>query len=142
MSISDLYSSGTHKREVSRFANIVKLALSNNIISKEEQVLIDRLAMKLNINEIEYAEILKNPNDFPIIPPVEYKNRIEHLYNLVKMVFADHEATDGQIGLLNKITIGLGFSKEHYKEVTTEAIQQIINENSLKEFEEAIKKVN
>ena len=142
MSISDLYSSGQHKREVSRFANIVKLALSNNIISDEERVLVDRLSKKLNITEIEYSKIIKSPHDYPIVPPIDYQNRIEHLYNLVKMVFADNEATDGQIGLLNKITIGLGFSLDHYKEVTKESIQQIMNGSDLETFSEAIKKVN
>ena len=142
MSISDLYSSGVHKREISRFANLVKLALSNNIIANEEQELIDKLAIKLNITEVEYSQILKNPNDFPIIPPVDYKNRIDHLYNLVKMVFADNEATDGQIGILNKITIGLGFSKDHYQAVTTEAVHQIMNNGTIEAFTEAIKKVN
>lgn len=142
MSISDLYSSGQHKREVSRFANIVKLALSNNIISDEEQVLVDRLSKKLNITETEYVKIIKSPHDYPIVPPIDYQNRIEHLYNLVKIVFADNEATDGQIGLLNKIIIGLGFSLDHYKDVTQESIQQIMNGSDLKAFSEAIKKVN
>ena len=142
MSISDLYSSGAHKKEISHFANIVKLALLDNFISKGEQVLIDRMARRLNITEIEYTKILNNPNDFPITVALSYDTRIERLYNLTKMVFADSEATDDQMGLLNKITIGLGFSKDNYKEVAAEAIKQIMNESDLDEFKLAIKKVN
>ena len=142
MSISDLYSSGTHKKEISHFANIVKLALLDDNIATGEQKLIDSMAKRLNITEIEYAEILKNPNDFPITVALEYNKRIERLFNLTKMVFADNKATEDQRGLLNKITIGLGFSKDHYKTVTNEAIQQMINNCTLEEFSVAIKKVN
>ena len=142
MSISDLYSSGTHKKEISHFANIVKLALLDDEISIGEQTLIDRMAKRLNITETEYADILKNPHDFPITAALEYNKRIERLFNLTKMVFADSEATEDQRCLLNKITIGLGFSKDHYKTVTNEAIQQMINNCTLEEFSIAIKKVN
>lgn len=142
MSISDLYSSGAHEKEISHFANIVKLALSDGIIVEKEQVLIDRMARRLNITEVEYTKILNNPNDFPITVALSYDTRIERLYNLTKMVFADSEATDSQIGLLNKIIIGLGFSKDHYELVAGEAIKQIMTESDLEEFEVAIKKVN
>lgn len=142
MSISDLYSSGVHKREIGHFANIVKLALTNSIIAIGEQTLIDEMASKLNITETEYHDILKNPDIYPIAPPLGYEDRIERLYNLAKMVFADNEATDSQIGLLNKIAIGLGFSKDHYKAVTAKAIIQIMNASSIEEFSEAIRKVN
>ena len=142
MSISDLYSSGVHKREIGHFANIVKLALTNSIIAVGEQTLIDEMAKKLNITETEYRDILKKPDIYPIAPPLGYEDRIERLYNLAKMVFADSEATDSQIGLLNKITIGLGFSKDNYKAVTSEAIIQIMNASSIEEFSEAIRKVN
>lgn len=142
MAISDLYASGAHKKEIGHFANIVKLALSDNIISENEQALIDRMASKLNITETEYNKILSNPAGIPITSPPGYEKRIERLYNLSKMVLVDSEATESQIGILNKISIGLGFSKENYKDVTAEAINQIMNDCSLEEFSEGIKKVN
>lgn len=142
MSISDLYTSGIHKRELGHFANIVKMAQLDDIITNEEQTLIDRMKRRLNITDIEYVKVIKNPNNYPMVPPLDYKNRIEHLYNLVKMIFADSEVTENQIGLLNKITIGLGFSKENYREVTKVAIEQFMNNGNLKDFSEAIKVAN
>ena len=59
MSISDLYSSGKHKQEIGHFASIVKIAKTDGIISEGEQLLLDRAAKKLNINEEEDSIILK-----------------------------------------------------------------------------------
>jgi len=142
MSISDLYSSGAHERNIGHFANIVKLALSNDIISEEEQVLLNKMAKRLDISKSEYEKILKDPSLYPINPPVDYERRIERLFNLAKMVFADGEAGNDQINFLNKITIGLGFSTDHYKAVTSEAIELIMRDTDLEDFTKAIKKVN
>lgn len=142
MSISDLYSSGIHKRELGHFANIVKMAQSDNIVTSKEQTLIDRMKRRLNITDSEYVKVIENPQNFPMVPPLDYKNRIEHLFNLVKMIFADSEVTDDQVGLLNKITIGLGFSLENYQEVTKVAIEQFMSNGKLENFTEAIKAVN
>ena len=66
MSISDLYSSGAHKRNIGHFADIVKLALLDGTIEQREQNLLERLAKILGISEEEYREILKNPKFKPL----------------------------------------------------------------------------
>ena len=142
MSISDLYSSGLHKRSLGHFASIVKLVLADGFIADKEKELLDRMAMRLEISTTEYENILKDPNGYPINPPIDFDRRIERLFNLTKMVFADGEATIDQVGLLNKICVGLGFSKEKHKEITKEAVNQIMNGNEIKAFSEAIKKIN
>ena len=141
MSISDLYSSGLHKRSLGHFANIVKLALADGFIADREKVLLDKMAKSLEISAPEYENILKDPNSYPINPPIDYDRRVERLFDLTKMVFAHGEATKDQIKLLDKICIGLGFSHEKHKDITKEAVNQIMNGNDLDGFSEAIKKV-
>jgi len=142
MSISDLYSSGLHKRSLGHFANIVKLALTDGFIADGEKELLDTMAKGLEISTPEYESILKDPNAYPINPPIDYDRRIERLFNLTKMVFADGEATKDQIILLDKICVGLGFSHEKHKDITKEAVNQIMNGSDIDEFSDAIKKVN
>ncbi len=142
MSISDLYSSGLHKRSLGHFANIVKIALANGFIADSEKDLLDKMAKRLEISSPEYKNILKDPDAYHTNPPVDYDRRIERLFNLTEMVCADGKAGDGQLGLLNKISIGLGFSKEHFKDVTKEAINQFMKGSDIKEFAVAIKEVN
>lgn len=142
MAISDLYSSGLHKRSLGHFANIVKLVLADGFIAAGEKKMLDRMAMRLEVSTPEYENILKDPNAYPINPPIDFDRRIERMFNLTKMVFADGEATTDQIKLLDKICVGLGFSLEKYKDITKEAVNQVINNNDIDAFTAAIKKIN
>ncbi len=142
MSISDLYSSGKHKQEIGHFASIVKLAEDDGIITKDEQKLLDRTARKLNISEEEYTKILKNPEKFPINPPVNYNERIERLYRLAKMVLVDGKIDLHEVKLMRKIAIGLHFSEDNTEKVCDEAIHLVMNDNDLEDFIPAIKKVD
>jgi len=142
MSISDLYSSGAHKKNISHFANIVRLALVDNIITEGEQKLLDHLAKRLEINKIEYKDIIKNHHKYPISPPISYNERIERLYDLTRMIFADDQILTDQVALLQRIAIGLGFPQDNAEKVGDEALHLIMNGNDLEDFTTAIKKVN
>ncbi|MCO7184205.1 TerB family tellurite resistance protein [Tenacibaculum sp. XPcli2-G] len=142
MSISDLYSSGKHKQEIGHFASIVKIAKTDGVISEGEQLLLDRAAKKLNINEEEYKGILKNPEKYPINAPISYEERIERLFHLTKMIFADENVAKEEVGILRKIAIALHFSTDNAEKVCDEAVHLVLNNNNLDNFTEAIKKVN
>ncbi|PHR70083.1 MAG: fructose 1,6-bisphosphatase [Lutibacter sp.] len=142
MSISDLYSSGAHKRDLGHFSNIVKLALADDIITDNEQRLLDRMSRRLDISEIDYKEILKNPTKYSMNPPVSYDKRIERLYNLTKMIFADSEVTGDEAQVMRKVAIGLGFPTDNAEKVVDEAIHLAMNDNDLEDFTKAIKSVN
>ena len=142
MSISDLYSSGKHKQEIGHFASIVKIAKVDGIISEGEQELLDRASKKLNINEEEYTLILKSPEKFPVNSPVSYDERIERLYLLTKMIFADEEVAKEEVGILRKIALALNFSDKNVEKVCDEAIHLVLNDNDLDDFTAAIKNVN
>ena len=91
MSISDLYSSGFRDRNKGHFAAIVRVALSDGIITDDEKAFLDRLAGNLDISDSEYENILENPMEYPINPPTFYNARLERLFDLTQMVFADNE---------------------------------------------------
>ena len=142
MSISDLYSTGKHKQEIGHFASLVKIAKTDNIISEGEQKFLDKTASRLNINKTEYGQILKNPEKYPVNPPASYDERIERLYRLTKMVFADGNIDKDQVFLMQKTAIALQFSTENVEKVCNEAIHLVNNDNDLDDFTMAIKKVN
>ena len=142
MSISDLYASGTHKENVSHFANLVRLALVDDVIKNGERKLLNRLAKGLGIAKHEYKDIIKNLQNYPIAPPISYDERIERLYNLTKMILVDNEISKRQVSLLQRIAIGLGFLKNSLKKVNYEAIRLVMNDADLDDFTKAIKKAN
>lgn len=142
MGLSDYNLSGEQKRNIAHFASIVRLALADDIITEGEEKLLKRLAKRFHILEEKYKEILENPNDYSQVTPHGYDERIEYLYDLTTMVFADGEASKEEAEVLKKICIGLGFPIDNTEKVTNEAIHLILNNNDLDDFSKAIKSVN
>ncbi|HEY9221949.1 MAG TPA: TerB family tellurite resistance protein [Lutibacter sp.] len=142
MALSDYNLSGEQKRNIAHFASIVRLALADDIITEGEEKLLKRLAKRFHILEEKYKEILENPNEYSQVTPHGYDERIEHLYDLATMVFADDEVSKEEAGVLRKICVGLGFPVDNAEKVTDEAIHLILNDNDLEDFSKAIKRVN
>lgn len=142
MSISDLYPTGLHEQNLSHFASIVKLALYDNKIDSKEKLLLERLAIRLDISKNEFEEILKNPEKHPIISPVSYDERIEHLYDLTKMLFLDKNPTIDKTSTMDRIAVGLGFPAENARVIVKEAIKFFLKEPDIEDFKNTIKKVN
>lgn len=142
MSISDLFDSAFKKRNEDHFAAIVRLAMDDCVITDEEKAFLDRLARNLDISDAHYKDILKDYKSHPINPPTSYNRRLERLYDLARMVYADHIKDDHQVVLLRKIAVGLGFTPENVKYVVDKALT-LVNENiDLDDFIVEIKNMN
>lgn len=136
MSISELYSSGFREKNQGHFAAIVRVALSDGVITDEEKAFLDRLADRLDISKELYEEILENPLEYPINPPTFYNARLERLYDLSRMVYADHHLGDNQQSLLERLAVGLGFTPGNVKYVVTKSLELVkagVDSNSFKE---------
>lgn len=142
MSISDLFDSGFKKRNEDHFAAIVRVAMSDDIINDAEKAFLDRLAVKLNISELDYKKILKDYKTHPINPPLAYDRRLERLYDLARMVWADHIEGKSQIKMLRKFCVGLGFKSENAKYITDKALKLVHKEVDLDTFTEEMKTMN
>ena len=112
MSFSELFTSGFKQRNRDHFAAIVRVALSDGIITDEEKAFLNRTAINLEIEDAEVAEIMANPDSYPINPPANEQRRLERLFDLTRMVYADHIADEGEIQLLNRLVVGLGFATD------------------------------
>lgn len=122
MSFSDLFTSGFKQRNRDHFAAIVRVALSDGIITDEEKAFINRTAINLEIEDDEVAEIMANPDKYPINPPANEQRRLERLYDLTRMVYADHIADEGEVQLLNRLVVGLGFPTEEASAIADKAL--------------------
>ena len=142
MSISDLYSSGFQKRNQSHFAAIVRVAMSDDVITDEEKAFLDRMARNLDVSESDYKEILKNYKSHPVNPPTMYNERLERLYDLSRMVYADHELGSNQTVILERLGIGLGFSPENVAYVVHKALMLVSKGVDVDDFKDEIKNMN
>ncbi len=142
MSFSDLFDSGFKKRNEDHFAAIVKVAMTDGVISDEEQAFLDRLARNLGISEGDYKQILKDYQTHPINPPTAYDRRLERLYDLSRMVHVDHIKGNDEEVLLRKIAVGLGFHAVNVKYIVDKALVLVNNGVDLDTFMDEIKNMN
>jgi|TARA_A100001015_G_C14832608_1_gene649174 uncharacterized tellurite resistance protein B-like protein len=125
MSYSDLYTPGFKSRNRDHFAAIVRIALADGVISEEEKAFIDRLAIHLEIEDEEKASILENSDQHPINPPTTKQGRLERLYDLARMVLADHIADEAEKQLMKRMVVGLGFPTDQIEPLIDKAFTLI-----------------
>lgn len=142
MTISDLFPTGLHEQNIGHFATIVRLALRDNIIDDDEHKLLKRLALRLDITNSEFKAILKNPDKYPVNPPVSYDERLERLYDLTKMLFLDKNPTIDKTSIMDRIAVGLGFPVKNARIVVKEAIKFFLKDPDIDDFKNKIKKVD
>ena len=134
MSFSNLYTSRFKTRNRDHFAAIVRLALADGKISNEEQAFINRTAINLEIDEAEVDNIIENINDYPINPPVSKQIRLERLYDLTRMVFADNIADEAEKKLMKRLIIGLGFEADRADYIVEKSFEEILKGSDEDEF--------
>lgn len=142
MGISDYFMSVGLKRNISHFANMVKLAKSNNIITKNEKELLIKFAKKYDIGEKRFKAILLDPEKIPTRVHFYCEERIEKLFDLMIMVNCDHKKSIEEISVLTKIVVGLGFSLQNVDKIVERALQIDIENCDLESFKKEILKVN
>ncbi|WP_167598267.1 TerB family tellurite resistance protein [Leeuwenhoekiella sp. ZYFB001] len=123
MSFTDLFDSGEHRRNLGHFAAIANMATVDGELNAEEIKLLKRFAVKLDIDETEYVDIVENARRYPINPPNNSEKRLERLHDLFRMIFVDHTIDDHERFLIEKYAIGLGFSAERAKQLIEHSIQ-------------------
>lgn len=134
MSFSDLFDSEFKQRNKGHFSAIVRVALADGILHPEEKDFLDKLASQLEISDAEYVEILTDPLKYPINPPYLHAQRLERLYDLARMVHADHHLEDKQEIMLRKIGVGLGFTPSNVNYIIAKALSLVDKKVDLDTF--------
>ena len=134
MSLSELYTQRFKSKNRDHFAAIVRIALADGKISKEEQAFINRTAINLEIDEDEVKHIFENIDSYKINPPVLKRERLERLYDLSRMVFADNIADKAEKELMHRLVIGLGFEQNEANSIIEKSFKEIIKGSDEDEF--------
>ncbi|MFV8336331.1 TerB family tellurite resistance protein [Flavobacterium sp. RSP29] len=134
MSFSDLFDSEFKQRNKGHFSAIVRVALADDTFAPEEKLFLDKLAVRLEISQAEYEEILENPLKYPINPPYLHEQRLERLFDLARMVHVDHQLGDKQELLLRKIGVALGFNAENVDYIIHKALKLVDRKVDLDTF--------
>jgi len=138
MNISDIYLSIEQRRNISHFANIVRIAKSDNQISPEEVAFLAKVSKKYNITDENFKKILKSPESVPTIAHLDCIERIERLYELIIMVKADRHIEKEEVLMLKRIVIGLAFPLNRVEMIVEHALEIDIEETSMDSFTDKI----
>ena len=126
MSILDLFDSEFKSRNKGHFSAIVRVAIADGDLSKEEKEFLDKLAVRLEISPDEYEEILENPLKYPVNAPSLYIQRLERLYDLSRMVYADQVLGPKQKEILTRFALALGFTPGNVSLIVEKALSLLI----------------
>ncbi len=134
MSIADLFDSEFKSRNKGHFSAIVRVAIADGDLTNEEKNFLDKLAVQLEISDEEYAEILANPLKYPINPPYSYAMRLERLYDLSRMVYADKVLGPKQKEILTRFALALGFTPGNVHYIVDKALSLLVLNADLDTF--------
>ncbi len=138
MNISDIYLSIGQRRDISHFANIVRIAKSDNQISQEEIAFLAKVSKKYNISDENFKEILKFPENIPTIAHLDCIERIERLYELMLMVKADRQIKQEEVMMLRRIATGLAFPLNRVDMIVDHSLTIDVEEVSMESFTDKI----
>lgn len=134
MSFSDLFDNEFKNRNKGHFSAIVRVAISDGVFTDQEKAFLDKLALQLEISPAEYQEILENPLKYPINPPYLYVHRLERLYDLSRMVYADRVLGPKQKNILARFALALGFTPSNVSYIVDKALSLLVLQVDLDTF--------
>jgi len=128
-------------KNVIHFANVVRIAKSDEQITSEENEMLVKLAKKYNISDEKFEAIMKDPDSVPTISQLELDERIERLYELMHMVEADREIEKAEVDMLKKLVTGLAFPFNYVDKIVMESLKTDLGITNLDHFKRDIYKL-
>lgn len=122
MPILDLYHHSEHRKNLAHFASLASLAAIDGEINRDEKGVLDRFAYKLGITEEEYKEVMRKENKYPLDPSNSEEERLERLYDLFRIIFADFDLDDDEMVRLKKYALGLGFPEKKANRIIEKSV--------------------
>jgi uncharacterized tellurite resistance protein B-like protein len=122
MPILDLYAHSEKRSNLAHFAAIASIAAVDGEINPKEKKVIDRFAIKLDISGEEYKEVMKKENKYPIEAPYSSEKRLERLYDLFNIIYADHDIDSDEFRLIKKYALALGYSPAKAEQIIRRSI--------------------
>ncbi len=133
--IAELFESGQKKSDKGLFNNLVMLARVDGNIDDKEVQLLARMAKRLSLTEEQVAEIIENPNAYPMTPPLGKEERFDRLIIFIQMVVVDGVVDPAEEELITKYALALGFNadqiKVHTPDILTHAKDGLSKEDIL-----------
>lgn len=100
----------------SHFLRLYQMAFSDDNFDVLELQMLYRFAEERGVNQEQLNEVLLNPSQDSSIPD-ELEDKIEYLYDLALMIWADGIATEDEVNTLKKYCLKFGFLEENIDDI-------------------------
>ncbi len=143
MGIIDAYENAEFRNRISVLATLIKLSLADGVLDENEMKIIAKVARQYGLLDPDDLQfIIKNYEKYSLEPTYNYEERIEQLYHLTKIIYADGKIDKNELRILKNAIIALGFPPKNVDIIYETAVGLIVDEADLDTFTTAIKKVN
>lgn len=128
------------EKDKQMFLGLYYMLLSDSEVHPKELELIYQIGKeKGGISDDEIQQALFSPNKFVSIENLSNEERIEYLYNLSRIAWADGKIEMKEKEMLQEASKRLGFGEENVEVITDFLIEQVKEKKS---FEEILKTIN
>ena len=107
----------------SHFANLCQLALADAFVTKDELDYLNKLCNNFNLDKEDFDYIMDNAYTIAFYAPKTSMERLEQIYDLVRMVLIDDIIDERKVMLCVEVAEKLGF-KAH---VVGDLIKALVN---------------
>jgi uncharacterized tellurite resistance protein B-like protein len=120
--------------------HLLNMAIADFNIDPKELELIYELGIEKGVSEEEINELLKTPDHSSLEAPDELKTKVELLYDLCLIIWADDKVQKEERQLLEKVIVQCRFKKENAEEISTYLLEKVKEKVSMDEILKEIEK--
>lgn len=109
------------------FLRLYQMAICDDDFSPLELKMLYKTAEERGISSKKLDEILLNPINSKSLIPETIEEKVEYLFDLTVMIWADGVVTENELSALNKYVALFGFVEENVKDIAgyfIEAVKQ------------------
>jgi uncharacterized tellurite resistance protein B-like protein len=107
----------------SHFAHLCQLALADAFVTKDELDYLNKLCYNYNLDKADLDYIMDNAYAIPFYAPAHAMERLEQIYDLVRLVLIDEQIDERKVKLCVEVAEKLGF-KAH---IVGDLIKALVN---------------
>ena len=108
LDFSDL---AVRKQNTEYFIQLVRIAMADDVVSKQELEMLRRTGRKLGFTDNETARIIETTGKSDYAAPLELSERFEQMYGVVKMTLADGAIDKNEMRLASGFAMKSGFTE-------------------------------
>ena len=142
MTILDALANAGYRQHITLLATLIKLSYADGQLDEKEWEIILSVARKYGLDDPEALKYLKKHyEEYALDTPYSLDKRIDQLYQLTRLVFADNKADEKELKILQRAIISLGFPVRKAGVIFQTAVDLVRNGHSAEAFAAVIREL-